>query len=529
MRAPNRNLASAAIIALVVVGCRPAHDGHGHDHGPDGGHEHEEKTAQLTVWTDRYEIFAEYQAPVVSKPARFITHVTDLETWKPRREGMVKFVLRQGATVFEHPQATPQRAGIYIPAITFPNSGDWQATLLIPTGNTNVPVDLGTIKVYADDHSAAHAEFPEPPEGVSFLKEQQWKILTRTELVKKRKLVERVQVPAQVRAKPGLSASVAAPLAGHMSAVSGKEFPQPGTRVAAGDTLAILQPRFSDAAARFMEIEAEFGRAEAVLKQAQSAFERTQRLAAQDAKSEREVQEAEVALATAKARYTAAASLRSTYAGKTPGDQSNAPAISALELRAPISGVITTVSAGIGEPVMADQVVFTILNPALVWIEARVSEHIAGRLSSAKDALCELPGDETQIISISAEGGRLVFVGLEIDATTRTLPLIYELPNTNARFRVGQAVRLHVETARSDEALAIPDSAIVEEAGQPVAFVQISGETFEKRELKLGIRDGPFVQILEGLNEGDRAVTHGAYPIRLSSISGVIPAHGHAH
>jgi multidrug efflux pump subunit AcrA (membrane-fusion protein) len=88
---------------------------------------------------------------------------------------------------------------------------------------------------------------------------------------------------------------------------------------------------------------------------------------------------------------------------------------------------------------------------------------------------------------------------------------------------------LHVETARSEEAVAIPDSAIVEEGGQPVAFVQVSGETFEKRELKLGIRDGNFVQVLDGVKEGERVVTKGAYAIRLSSVSGVIPAHGHAH
>jgi RND family efflux transporter MFP subunit len=299
--------------------------------------------------------------------------------------------------------------------------------------------------------------------------------------------------------------------------------------VEAGEALAALQPRFSDAAARFVEIEAEFGRAEAVLKQAEAAFERTKKLAAQQARSEREFQEAEVALATAKSRHGAAASLRSTYAAKPSGGLPNPPAISALELRAPIAGIVTTASAGLGEPVSSDQIVFTILNPATVWIEARVPELAASRLGSAKDALCELPGDEPQFISISAEGGRLVFAGLEVDAVNRTVPLIYELTNTNAQLRIGQAVRLHVETARSEEAVAVPDSAIVEEGGQPVAFVQISGETFEKRELKLGIRDGNFVQVLDGVKEGERVVTKGAYAIRLSSISGVIPAHGHAH
>jgi hypothetical protein len=49
--------------------------------------EEEAKTAQVTVWTDRYEIFLEHQFLLVNTPTRFITHVTDLVTLEPRREG----------------------------------------------------------------------------------------------------------------------------------------------------------------------------------------------------------------------------------------------------------------------------------------------------------------------------------------------------------------------------------------------------------------------------------------------------------
>jgi membrane fusion protein, heavy metal efflux system len=514
-------IAALSTCLIVAVGCR---------HKGDHDHEHEDKTAEVTVWTDRYEVFAEHKAPVVNNPTKFITHVTDLKTAEPRTEGMLKFVLRQGETIFEHPQAAPDRAGIYIPAITFPKTGDWQATLLISTDGSNAVVELGVIKVYADEHSAAHAEFPEPPEGISFLKEQQWKIRSRAEPVTKRKLVARVQVPAEVRAKPGFSATVAAPLAGHLaSAGPDSSGLAPGTQVKAGETLALLKPRFSDAAARFVEIEAEFGRAEAVLKQAEREFERTRTLAAQQARTERELQQAEAALATAKAQYGAAASLRSTYAANSTNLASGDSGMAVLQLRAPIAGVVTKVNAGIGEPVAADQIVFTLLNPQRVWIEARVPEADATRLSKTQDALLELAGDESRFLSISAEGGQLVFAGLEVDIHTRTIPLIYELGNAKTALRVDQAVRLHVETARADETIAVPDSAIVEEGGQPVAFVQVSGETFEKRELRLGIRDGNWVQVLDGLKEGERVVTSGAYAIRLASVSGVIPAHGHAH
>jgi multidrug efflux pump subunit AcrA (membrane-fusion protein) len=57
----------------------------------------------------------------------------------------------------------------------------------------------------------------------------------------------------------------------------------------------------------------------------------------------------------------------------------------------------------------------------------------------------------------------------------------------------------------------------------------VSGETFEKRELTLGLRDGNWVQVVLGISAGERVVTKGAYAVRLASVSSAIPSHGHAH
>jgi len=513
----------ALFTALLIggTGCRKSADDHGHDHGD------EPKTAQITVWTDRYEVFAEHRAPVANKATTFITHVTDLHTLEPRREGMVKFVFRQGETVAEHPQAAPARAGIYLPGIIFPKAGDWQLTLLIPTDGTNAPVELGTIKVYADEHSAEHAEMADGPEGVSFLKEQQWKILSKTEPVTKRHLVERLRVAARVRAKPGLSATISAPVSGQLVAASGQILLQPGQRVEAGQLLALLKPNFSEAGAKVAEAQAEFATAKAALDQAESAYNRTKKLAAEQAKSPRELQEVELAYQSAKARY-AAAGLLATF--KQAGGTSSPDAPLLMELRAPIAGVLNSVAAGPGEVVAANQPVFTVLNPETVWIEGSIPESGVARLSKAKDAAVESPGEPGRFTPITGDGrGQLLSLGLEVDAATRTVPLIYETANREGQFRVGQNVTLHVETARVDETVAVPESALVEEGDQLVAFVQVSGEMFEKREIKAGIRDTGFVQVLDGIKEGERVVTKGAYAIRLSSISGVIPAHGHAH
>jgi membrane fusion protein, heavy metal efflux system len=77
--------------------------------------------------------------------------------------------------------------------------------------------------------------------------------------------------------------------------------------------------------------------------------------------------------------------------------------------------------------------------------------------------------------------------------------------------------------------LVIPVSALIEEQGVFYAYVQTEGESFQKRELKLGANDKEKVQVLSGLTEGERVVTKGAYQIKLSQASGTMPAHGHEH
>ena len=62
-----------------------------------------------------------------------------------------------------------------------------------------------------------------------------------------------------------------------------------------------------------------------------------------------------------------------------------------------------------------------------------------------------------------------------------------------------------------------------------MAYVQTGGETFVRRALTLGARDGTRTRVLAGLNLGERVVTEGAYQVRLASLSGGDFAGGHSH
>lgn len=233
------------------------------------GHGGEVKTAQISVFGERHEIFAEHRLVVAGTPTKFVTHVTDLKTLEPRREGSIKFQMRLGQEApVEQTEKAPTRAGIYEAMLTFPKAGDWSVAVAIPTDDGEKTIAFPPVKVFASAEEVAKAPEPEVPTGISFLKEQQWTILAGTEPVTKRKLVEQLRLPAMVAARPGSLAQVTPPLAGRLLLPPGKVMPLVGEKVEAGQVLALIQPAFSEMAARFVEAEGEVVRAKLALEQA---------------------------------------------------------------------------------------------------------------------------------------------------------------------------------------------------------------------------------------------------------------------
>ena len=87
-----------------------------------------------------------------------------------------------------------------------------------------------------------------------------------------------------------------------------------------------------------------------------------------------------------------------------------------------------------------------------------------------------------------------------------------------------------VKTGETVEALAIPNSAIFDDNGTPIAYVHVEGESFAKRALTIGITDKGYTEILSGIAEGERVTTVGGYQVRLASLSTSVPSgHGHEH
>jgi RND family efflux transporter MFP subunit len=344
--------------------------------------------------------------------------------------------------------------------------------------------------------------------------------------------VDRVVLPGVVKARPDGHASVTPPLSGILIPPPGRHLPALGEKVDAGQVLALVQPPAFDLLVKIGEAEADALRAGLALDRAELVLVRTKKLAAESARSARDVEEAEFAARKAKVDREAALTVQTAYrrfGAVLDGWADGKGGLPALEVKAPITGLVTQVASAPGEQVSPDRPVAEILDPVRVYIEARVPEVDLGKLAPGLAASFETPDAPGRLDPILPGSGRVVLLGLSVDPSSRTVPITYEVDNTQGRLRIGMAVTIHVETARAETALVVPRSSIVDEDVRTVAFVQVAGETFQKRDLILGIRDGDVLQVVRGLEEGDRVVTRGAYALRLASVATSIPAHGHAH
>jgi RND family efflux transporter MFP subunit len=197
----------------------------------------------------------------------------------------------------------------------------------------------------------------------------------------------------------------------------------------------------------------------------------------------------------------------------------------ALTLCAPISGVIDQRQMAMGQRVTAGHLLFSIIDPRTVWLRYDVSAHHAAELAAASGATFQVEGNDR-----TYSAARVVSIGRVIDHTKRTLPVMFEVPNADQGLRVGMLAEGLLLLGAPRSGIAVPATAVRDEDGIQVAYVQIGGESFERRVLTLGPSDGVWTIVEAGVRAGERVVTEGAYQVKLSTLNTTdFSDHGHAH
>lgn len=530
----------ATMLALAIQGCgdrrRPAQnpEGHGHDHGDTGG-DHADPSGDeaegwsVTAWGEHFEIFPECDPLIAGQIAKCHTHVTILPSFAPLREGEVAAVLRSadGAEqVFR--ETRPVRDGIFSIAIQPEREGEFDLVFRVVAPELKEEIPAGRVRVGSASAPGSLEAGPPTPssanagpgqqgtvqaaEPIGFLKEQQWRTEFATEWVRRGAISASVRGPARTRPAAGGEVLLSAPLDG---TVAGNTRVHVGLALKQGAMVMRLMPRVGSGRS-LAEIESE-------LTTARARLSRLEELLVAEAVSQAEVENARARVAALEPELAA------VRRGAPRGGLAATKAASAnVEIRAPFEGRLAEVLVVPGQAVTAGDPLVRLVKTEPVWIEVALRPSEASAVTGDPVGLNLLPAGAQAPLTFRAEALRLVSRAPEIDRRTGAVTAIFEVRSGLGSVPLGTSAEAEILLAGETEGIVVPSSAVIDDGGVPVVYLQLEGESFARREVQVRARQGTSV-LVEGLAPGVRLVTQGGAAIRRAALVSAGSGEGHVH
>ncbi len=291
-----------------------------------------------------------------------------------------------------------------------------------------------------------------------------------------------------------------------------------GDQVQAGDTLLEIETTDLAAAANDLLSAADnANKARATLDQARREEARQASLFAARAASQRDVEQARTAAATAGADLRSAEASLATardklrVLGRSPEQiariEETRRVDAVVPVVAPIGGIVTQRRVGPGQWLStgASEPVYTIADLSTMWLVAAVRE---------MDAPLVRPGQPVKV-SVGALPGRvfdarITAVGAGLDPVTRRMTVRAEVQDPERLLKPEMFATFHIAVGEASSGIAVPVNAVIHNGPEASVWVALPDNRFVLRRIQPGIRDGDVVEVTEGLEEGERVVTGGA-------------------
>jgi RND family efflux transporter MFP subunit len=520
----------AFLCVAATVACGTGNDA-GHGHGSDGrAHEHEATDSgswAVTAWGEHFELFPEIDALISGETASAHVHVTVLDGFAPATEGSVAVVLSDDSGVLQRfDSSTVVRPGIFIVEIRPDEPGERLLSFEIDVGGVREIVAGGTVRIGSFDApgglTATAHELPtvDGSEAVAFLKEQQWRTGFDTAWVRLDALNASVTGTARIEPPSGGAVVLTAPVDGVVRAGS---WPFTGKSVVAGEALLALIPT-ANIERSLAELEAAVREIEAYSEAADARVRRLEGLLEREAVSRREVEQASAEATGLRARLEASqAELDSAEAGRR-GRQG----VAGLEIRSPFKARVAEVLVSPGEHVSAGATLLRVVRERPVWARVALTPEDASRLGDRIAGLILAIGASVPPVQLLANELRLVAVAPEVDSGSGTVEVLVEISRSVDELKPGLVATAQILLPGKIEGTVLPDSAVIDDAGVTVVYVQMDGESFARREVEARHRQGDRL-LVEGLLPGERVVTVGGAAIRRTSLMSSGEAQGHVH
>src|SRR5260370_33272422 len=184
--------------------------------------------------------------------------------------------------------------------------------------------------------------------------------------------------------------------------------------------------------------------------------------------------------------------------GKYLGAQAQ---LSYSEIRSPIDGVVTDRPLYPGEMAAAGTPLITVMDTSSLIAKAHIPQNDAATLKVGDKGTMSVPGIDEPI------EGRVTVVSPALDPSSTTVEVWFEAKNPKHALKPGTSVQLLLTAQTVKDALVIPASAVVSAPdGTPTVMIAGADGRAHQKPVKLGIRNGDDVQILDGVTESDKVV-----------------------
>lgn len=198
-----------------------------------------------------------------------------------------------------------------------------------------------------------------------------------------------------------------------------------------------------------------------------------------------------------------------------------------LTLRSPVSGVVMEKKAVQGMRFMPGEVLYQIVDISSVWIVADVFEQDLALVEAGQTAKVKVnayPGKEFT--------AKVAYVYPSLNTQTRTVPVRLELANPGNLLKPAMYADIELAAPAQGKVLAVPTSAVIFGGTRQTVLVEVADGRFEPREVKLGTQGKDYVEVLEGVGEGEKVVVSANFLIdsesnlkaALGSFGGQAPA-----
>jgi multidrug efflux pump subunit AcrA (membrane-fusion protein) len=255
----------------------------------------------------------------------------------------------------------------------------------------------------------------------------------------------------------------------------------------------------------------------------QAVFDNRQRLFQEGAIAQKDVNDALVSLSQARNQHEiarkrledlvgfgreqalkAAAAQRDVAKGRYDAAQAQ---LGYAKITSPIDGVVTDRPQYAGEFVPSGAPIVTVMDLSRMVARAHIAPSEAAELKVGSDA--NLIGPDGAPIP-----GKVTQISPALDTTSTTVEVWIQVANQEGRLRPGSSQRVEIVARTVPGALVVPEAAILTSSSGTTSVVVIDPENKPHTEsVTLGIRDNGKVQVTEGLQNGQRVVTTGAFEL----------------